>query len=83
MELKAILLIGGDPKFRPTPEQLTLSVTGAHSQELMAYWEPGYSPCEDKDCSCRRVIVGNGSTAEEAIADYLSQWDDRYGTEAT
>lgn len=45
-----------------------------------AYDESRYSPCEDPSCECRTAtgnIVGYGPTESEAIADLMSQLEER------
>lgn len=72
IEVKTLLWTGGDAPSR----EAELKV-GQHDEinHCYAYYEPGYCGCED--CS---PLVGDGATAEEAVADYWERWEAKYGS---
>jgi hypothetical protein len=68
--VRILLWTGGDAPSRDS--ELTVEV--GYDNHFHAYWEPGYCGCED----CR-MIVGEGDTEADAIADYWSHWETKYG----
>lgn len=69
--VRIILWTGGDAPSREA--KLDVKPTGGPvNMAYAAYWTPGYCGCPD----CH-PIVGVGSIAAEAEADYWERWEER------
>lgn len=73
MNIRAMETRGSDAPHRQA--ELTISCDGYFGEKFAAYWQPGFCGCGD--CP---VIVGRGTSEQEAIADYWERWEAKHGT---